>query len=271
MKHFFLFVLALIFCGAIALASVSSEVTAHGDRGIERIADLNSENRPRPSPYSVSGDREGQVTVKDTTTGEVIRTFQMDSGVVVRETFLLDGGQTVAASQKDHTIFWDLTTGKEIRRFPQRVYGFSTDETKFFTYEGKRLQTLGKVILYAYPSMKYICQLIETIDGPAEFHFSPNSRFLVIAFVTGWPTGDKYYPYPEPDYWRISTKIKLFNLANYQEIKEFSQFRLLLLGKFSLDSKFYYLKDTSIWTEPTNEKASWEFNLETHKIRKLAN
>ncbi len=137
MKHFFLFTLILIFSGAMALASVSPQVTAHGDRGIEKIADLQKEKTPSASPYSVSGSREGQVTVKDATTGEVFRTFEMDSGVVVRETFLLDGGKTVAASQKDHTIFWDLTTGKKNRRFPQRIYGFSPDEKTFFTYEKK--------------------------------------------------------------------------------------------------------------------------------------
>lgn len=31
--------------------------------------------------YQVSGDRQGQVTVRDTTSGEVIRTFWMDEGV----------------------------------------------------------------------------------------------------------------------------------------------------------------------------------------------
>ncbi len=258
----------------MALASVSPQVTAHGDRGIEKISDLQKEKTPSASPYSVSGSREGQVTVKDATTGEVFRTFEMDSGVVVRETFLLDGGKTVAASQKDHTIFWDLTTGKKIRRFPQRIYGFSPDEKTFFTYEDKKLGTLGKVILYAYPSMKYICLLIETIDGPADFQFSPNSRWIVIAFVTGWPTGDKYYPYPEPDYWRISTKIKLFNLANYQEIREFSELRLFLLGEFSLDSKFYYMKDQLVDINSASghwEKGSWQFDLDTYQIQKIAN
>jgi len=131
MKHFLLFILALIISGAMALGSVLPGVTEHEDEGIERIADLNRENTLRSSRYSVSGSRQGQVTVKDAATGEVIRTFQMDDGVVVRETFLLDGGKTVAASQKDHTIFWDLTTGKKNRRFPQRIYGFSPDEKIF--------------------------------------------------------------------------------------------------------------------------------------------
>jgi hypothetical protein len=80
MKHFFLFTLILIFSGAMALASVSPQVTAHGDRGIEKIADLQKEKTPSASPYSVSGDRQGIVTVKDAVSSEVIRTFKMDGG-----------------------------------------------------------------------------------------------------------------------------------------------------------------------------------------------
>jgi hypothetical protein len=274
MKYLSLFILVLILCVVMALGSVLPGVTAYKEGAIERVADLNRGNTVSASRYSVSGDRHGIVTVKDAVSSEVIRTFKMDDGVVVRETFLLDGGKTVAASQKDHTIFWDLTTGKKNRRFPQRIYGFSPDEKFFFTYENKKLGTRGKVILYAYPSMKYICLLIETIDGPAEFQFSPNSRFIVIAFVTGWPTGDKYYPYPEPDYWRISTNIKLFNLANYQEILEFSELRLLSLGEFSLDSKFYYMKDLLVHINSGRggrEKGSWQFDLDTYQIKKIAN
>ncbi len=112
---------------------------------------MNRENTPSVSRYSVSGSREGQVTVKDAASGETIRTFEMDSGVVVRETFLLEGGKTVAASQKDRAVFWDLTTGEEIRRFPQIIYGFADDESKFFTYE-----TPGsKVCLYSYPDLTF--------------------------------------------------------------------------------------------------------------------
>lgn len=96
----------------MALSSVLPGVTAYKEGKMERVAD----NRPSTSRYSVSGSRNGLVTVKEPIFSEVIRTFQMDTGVVVRETFLLDGGKTVAASQKDHTVFWNLETGREISR-----------------------------------------------------------------------------------------------------------------------------------------------------------
>ncbi len=250
MKYFFLFILALILSGVMTLSHVPRKVTAHESA----------------SRYSISGSRSGTVTVTDAASGKIIRTFQMDSGVVVRETFLLDGGKTVAASQKDHAIFWDLETGREIRRFPQRIYGFSPDETKFFTYESP-----GQVFLYAYPNGARICKLVEIVNGPAEFQFSPNSRFLVINFVTGWPTDDKFYPLPKDDYWRISINIKLFELVNYQEIKEFSALHIFSLGYFSADSNFYYMKDAVIRTNPGIEKGSWQFDLETYRIKRIAN
>lgn len=34
--------------------------------------------------YIASGDRQGQVTIREITSGEVIRTFKMNEGVVVR-------------------------------------------------------------------------------------------------------------------------------------------------------------------------------------------
>jgi len=270
MKYLSLFILVLILCAVMALGSVLPGVTAHEDDGMERIADLNRENTLRPSRYSVSGSRQGQVTVKDATTGEIIRTFQMDSGVVVRETFLLEGGKTVAASQKDHTVFWDLETGKEVRRFPQRIYGFSPDETKFFTYESP-----AQVFLYTYPNGERICKLVERIQqGPAGsqfypyrgFEFSPNSQFLVIAFYPGMPSDDENYPNPNP-VTRGYTIIKLFNLRDCDDVEEFSELRIRRLGEFTKDSKFYSMKDINIDTNHGRKEGSWLFNLETYEIK----
>ena len=265
MKYLSLFILVLILCAVMAVGSVLPGVTAHEDDGMERIADLNRENTLRPSRYSVSGSRQGQVTVKDATTGEIIRTFQMDSGVVVRETFLLEGGKTVAASQKDHAVFWDLETGKEVRRFPQRIYGFSPDETKFFTYESP----FAQVFLYTYPKGERICKLVEQVDGPAAFQFSPNSQFLVIAFYTGMPSDDEHYPYPNSGVWRANTRIKLFHLRDCDEVEEFYDMRIRRLGEFTKDSKSYYMKDINIDTNHGRKEGSWLFNLETYEIKEI--
>ena len=272
MKYLSLFILVLILCAVMAVGSVLPGVTAHEDDGMERIADLNRENTLRPSRYSVSGSRQGQVTVKDATTGEIIRTFQMDSGVVVRETFLLEGGKTVAASQKDHTVFWDLETGKEVRRFPQRIYGFSPDETKFFTYESPSAQ----VFLYTYPNGERICKLVERIQGPAGsqfspnrgFEFSPNSQFLVIAFYPGMPSDDENYPNSNP-VMRGYTIVKLFNLRDCDDVEEFSELGIRRLGEFTRDSKSYYMKDINIDTNNGRKEGSWLFNLETYEIKEI--
>jgi hypothetical protein len=45
-------------------------------------------------------------------------------------------------------VFWDLATGREIHRFPERIYGFSHDETKFFTCELPQ----GIIFLHGYPN-----------------------------------------------------------------------------------------------------------------------
>lgn len=245
----------------ICLGMVGVETSAGGTR--DNSPDL--KNTMPASRYIVSGDRQGKVTVKDAVSLEVIRTFQMDSGVVVREVFLLDGGKTVGASQKDKAIFWDLDTGREIRRLNQRIYGFSHDEKKFFTFyhpEG--------VVLYAYPNLARICQLKKWPSfGPRGFRFSPDDRFLAIQFQTGFPSRDENYPYSDT-VTRGIVYTKLFHIPNCQEIQEFSALRISSLGQFSPDSKFYDLKNVFTYIEggrlPT--RGSWRFDLTTYKVEK---
>lgn len=69
--------MALILCAAMAISSVLPGVTAYNRGEIERIAD----NTPPASRYSVSGSRNGIVTVKDAVYSEVIRTFKKMSEV----------------------------------------------------------------------------------------------------------------------------------------------------------------------------------------------
>jgi hypothetical protein len=219
-------------------------------------------NRAQASPYEVSGNRNGQVVVRNTLSGEVIRTFQMGKGVV-REVFLLRGGKTVAASQGDRAVFWDLSTGQEINRLEQRIYGFSHDETKFFTYDS------GKVILYSYPQLEPICELTNNTGiGPEWFRFSPDDRFLVILFATGRPESDEYYPGLAP--LRRSIRYsRLFELKTCQEIQEFSKLRVIELGEFSSDSYFYNLRNTPVLIEEEGRyiEGSWQYNLVTNKIQ----
>ena len=61
--------------------------------------------------YEIHGDRQGQVTVRDLVSGEIVRTFQMPEERVIRTTWLLEGGEVAAASQVDLTLFWDMETG----------------------------------------------------------------------------------------------------------------------------------------------------------------
>ena len=262
----------------MALDYVLPGVTAEEDGVRARIAQLNGENTPSVSRYSVSGDRWGRVTVKNATTGQVISSFQMDYGVVVRETFFLDGGKTLAASQKDHTVFWDLATGREIRRFPDRIYGFSHDQTKFFT-----LKSLaeGTLLLYAYPNLTSICELIPEAaggNGIMGFSLAPNDQLLTVMFAPNYPESDENYPQGDPSA-RTVISVNLFNLETCQEIKEFAQAFSLGFdtGTFSPDSNFievktffsgkafYQGKELSI----RFEWGTWRFNLKTYQIEKI--
>lgn len=252
----------------MALSSVLPGVTAYKEGARERVADLNRGNTVSASRYSVSGSRQGIVTVKDAVSSEVIRTFKMDDGVVVRETFLLDGGKTVAASQKDHAVFWELDTGKEIRRFPQRIYGFSHDKTKFFTWQA--VDKKHNILLYSYPDMNLMCKLLPYQGlGPETFQFSPNDGFLVVTLYTGVPLSDEDYLNP-PMHISGLRLTNLFDLKMCQVIEQYSQLLYGGLAKFSPDSKFYILKESLI-VNGRRISGPCNFNLSNYQLENCTN
>ncbi|WP_377473649.1 MAG: hypothetical protein P2A85_15710 [Microcoleus anatoxicus] len=79
MKHFLLFIQALILCAAMAISSFLPGVTADKQGKIERIAD----NTPPASRYSVSGSRNGIVTVKDATTEPIAVVIEEHSRIKI--------------------------------------------------------------------------------------------------------------------------------------------------------------------------------------------
>ena len=268
MKHFLLFILASILSVIMALGSVLPGVTAYNEGKIEKIADLRQEHTVSNGRYSVSGDRHGIVTVKDAVSSEVIRTFKMDAGVVVRETFLLDGGKTVAASQKDHAVFWELATGKEIRRFPQRVYGFSHDETKFFTWQA--MDKKHNILLYSYPDMNLMCKLLPYQGlGPETFQFSPNDNFLVVTLYTGVPLSDEDYLNPSIHISGLRLT-NLFYLKMCQVIEQYSKLLYGDVAEFSPDSKFYILKGSLI-VNGRRISGPCNFNLSNYQLENCTN
>ncbi|MDF5725024.1 MAG: hypothetical protein PUP91_32145 [Rhizonema sp. PD37] len=224
-------------------------------------------NTVQAGRYIVSGNRTGQVAVREMTSHEVIRTFGMDEEIVVREVFLLDGGRTIAACQKNHAVFWDLATGEELHRFSQRIYGFSNEQTKFFTYKYPE-----GMFLYSYPCFRQICTLAKKRMPPGPFHFlfSPNDRFLIVWFADGYPSSDKNYPRRNNVRSALACT-KLFNLDTCEEIQEFSHLRALGQGKFSPDSRFFDFKRTKR-SLPDNNLVifSWRFDLTTYEVRELS-
>ena len=268
MKHFYLFILTLILCMAMALGSILPGVTAYNEGEIERVADLRRDNTVSNSRYSVSGDMQGKVTVKDAVSSEVMRTFQMDARRVVWKTFLLDGGKTVGASQIDHTVFWDLETGREISRFPQRIYGFSHDETKFFTW--KAVDKKHNILLYSYPNMKLTCKLLPFQGlGPETFQFSPNDLFLAVDLYTGVLLSDEEYLDP-PMHISGLRLTNLFDLQKCEVIEEFSKLLNAGLGEFSPDSSFYVVND-ALKLNGHRILGSCNFNLNNYQLENCTN
>ena len=268
MQHFSLFILTLILSVTMALGSILPGVTADKQGEVERIADLRRDNTVSNGRYSVSGDIHGIVTVKDAVSSDVIRTFQMDVRGVVWKTFLLNGGKTIVASQKGHTVFWDLETGREIRRFPQRIYGFSHDETKFFTW--KLVDKNHNILLYSYPNMNLTCKLLPYQGlGPEKFQFSPNDRFLAVDLYTGVPLSDEEYLDPPMHISGLRLR-NLFDLKMCQVIEQYSKLLYGGLAEFSPDSKFYILKE-SLSINGRRISAPCNFNLSNYQLENCTN
>jgi hypothetical protein len=214
--------------------------------------------------YEILGTRKGEVIVKDRHSKKILHEFQMDN-LVIRELFILNGGNVLAAAQKDNTTFWDLKTEKIISKFNQRIYGFSHDQETFLTYKS------GKIILYNYHNMNKLCESLNSFnEGPEEFKFSPDDKFLAIVFATGRPANDQYYPQTGP--LRRSIRYsKLFTTNNCEEIQEFSKLRVVEIGTFSQNSDLYFLKNTTVLLDNKYLKSSWQFNLYDHKLEQNNN
>jgi len=223
-----------------------------------------AQSSPANQDRSVRVDRRrGQVIVIDNETRETIRTFSLGRTFSV-QTFLLDGGNTVAISQSlslslnppfdDVTVFLDIDTGEEIARLSQRVYGFSEDESMFF------VQTRPGTSLYEYPTLEQICPSIGNNGGfPDSFQFSPDHRFLwvISSFL------DLSFPRAVGSniFW-----VELFNIEECKEVSEFSENWDSLDLDFSDDSQFLYLGESSICVREFGIEGNCRFNLTTYEV-----
>ena len=172
------------FCAVLAVLTLAA-LPVPSDRGQSSYANQDRSIETEPTNPHCPLMCARRVTVIDDETGEAIRSFEVDFFL---RAFLLDNGRTVAVTRaiggdpsepppthREITIFWYVETGEEIARLPDRVYGFSEDESLFFT------QTRRGIFLYQYPSRERICLLSAQPSGfPNAFQFSPDNRFLAI-------------------------------------------------------------------------------------------
>jgi WD40 repeat protein len=220
--------------------------------------------------YQLVGTKNGEVIVKTRGSGRVVRTFQLQKGLVVRDLFFLNSHQVIAASQSNQTVFWDLATKRIVRRFPERVYGISHNEESLLSYD----DDTKTISIYSYPGFAQTCEI--PLDSPnvgiADFAFSPNDKFLAILLAPGRPESEENYPLPSPA--KTHTRYsKLYNIQICQEVQNFSKkFQIYDIGNFTGDSKFYDIDryyESNGTTEKRYIKEPLRLDLTTNELIKL--
>jgi len=212
--------------------------------GPEQATTIAAAHFVQNAQYSLTGNNQGLVTLSSLTTGAVVRTFQMDAGVQVREVFLLDSGATVGASQKDHTVFWNVATGNQLGRVAERVYGFNHAQTECFTQN----PTNETINLFGYPNLNKIGTIASTRSfyGPEAFLFSPDDHYLSVQTNSLRPESDGDYPNGVRYAMHSSWSVDMFDLQTFQANAAFSDYGIMGMGTFSADSRFYNLTGVPI-------------------------
>lgn len=215
----------------------------------------------RTARYSVIGDREGRVKFGDFQR-KIFNHFQMDAGKWARELFVLDDGKTVGAAQEDHTVFWNTTTGKEIGRVSEHVYGFSHDQKHFIAQNDQT-----RISLYTYPNLKRVAQIQSPPGGVSAYLFSPNDRYCAVEFQTAYPASENTYPnvYSRKNL----SSVRLYKLDPFGEVPNFAELHTLRIGSFAADSSAY-MGDGTIYNGSDWITGSWRFNLKTSSLEAVA-
>ena len=184
--------------------------------------------------YEIHGDRQGQVTVRDLVSGEIVRRFQMPEERVIRTTWLLDEGEVAAASQLHQTVFWDMETGEEISRLDYQVYAFSHDGKKLIAFDNQE-----GFFLYDYPNLRRTCSIpYARAGGPLWMRFSPDDRYLATGIQLNRPAGESY---PIGNRGDGDIRGRLLDLGSCQIVREVSNLRLLSVERTCFDRNSSYL------------------------------
>ena len=208
------------------------------------------------------GDRIYQVTVIDNETGETILTFGLSNTFSARA-FLIDEGETVAIAQslsmnppfEEVTTFLDIDTGEEITRLPERVYGFSEDESLLVT------RAPQEMAIHSYPSLTQRCRLTgEYWRYPTGLRLSPDHRFLLVYFVS------KDLDTRIPTFSSVISWIQLFDIEECERVSEFPRLWTISDPVFSDDSRFLYLGEERVCWHEFSTEGNCRFNLTTYEV-----
>jgi hypothetical protein len=179
----------------------------------------------------------GIVEVRLARDSEPVRSFRVDRSFVVRETFVLGGGEVVGASQWNRTTFWDYKDGEVIGEVPARVYLFTHKEDRMVTFDADTRE----LALYSYPEITKAFTLEESTGmGPERLEISPDDKYLVVRYNNHYPISDNAYGKPL-EFYKTLYRAALYDLVAGRRIEEFDDVDALSLGGFSEDSRYFNL------------------------------
>ncbi len=227
------------------------------------VSSARAQSPPTNRNRSVRVDRQrGQVIVISNETGETILTFGLSNTFSARA-FLIDEGETVAIAQslsmnppfEEVTTFLDIDTGEEITRLPERVYGFSEDESLLVT------RAPQEMAIHSYPSLTQRCRLTgEYWRYPTGLRLSPDHRFLLVYFVS------KDLDTRIPTFSSVISWIQLFDIEECERVSEFPRLWTISDPVFSDDSRFLYLGEERVCWHEFSTEGNCRFNLTTYEV-----
>ena len=247
--------------GAVSLAPHPKKSIDAQRRPPVLVQDNGEQDEPQNRSVRVGG-RIYRLTVIDNETGETILTFDLNNTFSARG-FLIDEEETVAIAQslsvnppfEEMATFLNIDTGEEIARLPERVYGFSEDESLLVTRNPQEMA------IYSYPNLTERCRLTGEYWGyPISTQFSPSHRFLLVYVFSM----DIDMRMPRPSTGEVGW-FQLFDIEECEKVSEFPGRWIISDPVFSDDSRFLYLGEGHVCLREGIED-NCRFNLTTYEV-----
>jgi hypothetical protein len=186
-----------------------------------------------PSAFRVVSAPHNTLAVIDPASGDTIHRIAQPAGVI-REMVALDNGRIVMTTTANESEFWNAATGKLERRFDNRIYAFSHDQSLAVTFTRAHSLTILN-----FPGLTRKTVLLAKNDwGPSALEFSADDHYLAVEFCNLYPLSDEAFQNPVFD--KANYRTLVFDLLQGKQIPEVGG---VLIGRFAEDSKSYFADD----------------------------